>query len=62
MEGAITLSTIMENVSTLTTGVTSMFTTFSQYWFVFLPLSMTLFGFIFGKMKSLLFFKRGKRR
>lgn len=62
MEGAVTLASIMENVSTLTSGVTSMFTAFSQYWFVFLPLSMTLFAFIFGKMKSLLFFRRGKRR
>lgn len=62
MEGGVTLATIMENVGSLTTGVTTMFSSLSQYWFVFLPLSMTLFSFIFGKMKSLLFFKKGKRR
>lgn len=62
MEGAITLAEIMSNVQSLTTGVTTMFTAFSQYWFMFLPLSMTLFGFIFGAVKSLLFFKRRRRR
>lgn len=62
MEGAITLAEIMTNVQSLTTGVTTMFTAFSSYWFMFLPLTMTVFAFIFGSVKSLLFFKRRKRR
>lgn len=63
MEGAaITLSTIMENVTTLTTGVSSMLSAFSSYWFIYLPLTITVFGFIFGTVKSLLFFKRRRRK
>lgn len=57
----MTLETIMSNVTALTTGLTSMFTALSTYWFVFLPITFTVFGFIFGKFKSILMFKRGRR-
>lgn len=56
------LTTIMENVTSLTTGLTTMFASLSQYWFVFLPVTFTVFGFLFGKFKSILMYKRGRRR
>lgn len=61
MDGGVTLSTIVGNVSTLTTAMTSMFSSLDSYWFMFLPLTFTLFGFILGKVKSILFFKRRRR-
>lgn len=59
--GTVTLSTIIENVGSLTTAVTTMYTALSKYWFVFLPLSMTVFGFIFGSFKSLMMYRRRRR-
>lgn len=59
--GTVTLSTIIENVGSLTTAVTTMYTALSNYWFVYLPLSMTVFGFIFAFFKSLLMYRRRRR-
>ena len=55
------LSTIMTNVTSLVTGLTSMFASLADYWFVFLPITFTVFGFIFGKFKSLLMFRKRRR-
>lgn len=57
----MTLETIISNVADLTGALTAMFTSLSNYWFVFLPITFTVFGFIFGKFKSILMFKRGRR-
>lgn len=57
----MTFDQIMTNVTALTTGLTSMFSSLSTYWFVYLPITFTIFGFIFGKFKSILMFKRGRR-
>lgn len=56
------LEAIMTNVGELTTGLTTMFTALSTYWFVFLPITFTVFGFLFGKFKSILMFKKSRRR
>lgn len=56
-----TLTTIMENVGVLTSGLTDMFGALSGYWFVYLPITFTIFGFIFGKFKSILMFRRGRK-
>lgn len=56
-----TLATIMQNVGTLTSGLTTMFNALSGYWFVYLPITFTIFGFIFGKFKSILMFRRGRK-
>lgn len=56
-----TLGTIITDSGSLTTALTTMFTALSTYWFVFLPITFTVFGFIFGKFKSILMFKRGRR-
>lgn len=56
-----TLATIMENVGVLTAGLTTMFEKLSVYWFVYLPITFTIFGFIFGKFKSILMFRRGRK-
>lgn len=56
-----TLSTIITSVGSLTTATNTMFTTLSTHWFVFLPITFTLFGFLFGKFKSILMFRKGRR-
>lgn len=58
----VTLATIMSNVTSLTSGVESMFSTFSEHWFVFLPITFTVFGFLFGKFKSIMMYRKGRRR
>lgn len=58
----MTLDTIITNVASLTTALETMFTTLSTHWFVFLPITFTVFGFIFGKFKSILMFRKRKRR
>ena len=60
-ETGTTLTTILSNVTSLTTALKSMFDALSVYWFVFLPITFTVFGFIFGKFKSILLFKRRGR-
>lgn len=60
-ETGTTLATILENVTSLTNALKSMFTALSVYWFMFLPITFTVFGFIFGKFKSILLFKRRSR-
>lgn len=62
MEGGTTLATILTMVGDLTGGLNTMFTALSTHWFVFLPMGMTVFGFLFGAFKSLLFFRKRKRR
>lgn len=57
-----TLGTIITDAGSLTDALKTMFTALSAYWFVFLPITFTVFGFIFGKFKSILMFKRGRRR
>lgn len=59
---APTLTSIVSDVGTITTALTAMFTALSTYWFVFLPITFTLFGFLFGKFKSILMFKKRRRR
>lgn len=59
----MTLDTIASNISELLTALTSMLSTLCSYWFVFLPITFTVFGFLFGKFKSLLMYrKRSNRR
>lgn len=60
-ETGTTLTTILTNVTSLTTALQTMFSALSGYWFVFLPITFTVFGFIFGKFKSILMFKRRSR-
>lgn len=62
MEGGTTLATILTMVGDLTGGLGSMFTSLSTNWFVFLPMAMMVFGFLFGAFKSLLFFRKRRRR
>lgn len=61
LEGGVDLSTIVSNVSTLTTALTSMFTALSTYWFMWLPITMTVFTFILGAFKSIMFFRKRRR-
>ena len=56
-----TLSTIITDVGSLTTAVETMFTTLSTHWFVFLPITFAVFGFLFGKFKSILMYRKGRR-
>lgn len=63
MEGATaTLQTITANVGQLTTAATSMFTAFSNYWFVYLPITFVIFRFCFKTFKSLLMYRGRKGR
>lgn len=56
------LGTIITDVGSLTTALNTMFTSLSTHWFVFLPVTFTVFGFLFGKFKSILMYRKGKRR
>lgn len=59
----MSLDTIASNITELLTALTGMLSTFTAYWFVFLPITFTVFGFLFGKFKSLLMYrKRSNRR
>lgn len=55
---ATTLQTIITNVGALTTALNTMFTALSTHWFVYLPITFTLFGFLFGKFKSILMYRK----
>lgn len=55
------LSTIITDVGSLTTAVNTMFTSLSTHWFVFLPITFAVFGFLFGKFKSILMYRKGRR-
>lgn len=55
---ATTLQTIITNVGSLTTALNTMFTALSTHWFVYLPITFTLFGFLFGKFKSILMYRK----
>lgn len=64
MEGttAVTLATIISNAEALAGGVESMFNTFSTHWFFFLPMTMTVFGFLMGSLKGIMYFRKRRRR
>lgn len=55
------LASIMTAVGSITTALEDMFTTLSGHWFVFLPITFTVFGFLFGKFKSILMYRKGRR-
>lgn len=55
------LTSIITDVGSLTTALNSMFTSLSTHWFVFLPVTFTVFGFLFGKFKSILMYRKGRR-
>lgn len=56
------LASIITDVGSLTTALNTMFTGLSTHWFVFLPITFTVFGFLFGKFKSILMYRKGRRR
>ena len=60
----MSLETIAGYVGTLIDIVGSMFTNFatSTYWWMFLPITFAVFAFALGKVKSLLLFRKRRRR
>lgn len=55
------LASIMTAVGDITDALEDMFTTLSSHWFVYLPITFTVFGFLFGKFKSILMYRKGRR-
>ena len=63
MEGvtAVTLSTVIDNAKDLASGVEDFYSTFSDHWFFFLPMSLTVFSFLLGSLKGSMFFRKRRR-
>ncbi len=55
------LASIITAVGSITDALESMFTSLSGHWFVFLPITFTVFGFLFGKFKSILMYRKSRR-
>lgn len=58
---AVTLATIISNAQSLAGGVESFYSTFSTHWFFFLPMTMTVFSFLLGALKGIMFFRKRRR-
>lgn len=63
----MTLSTILENAQAVVANVTSAFTTLSNTtngfgYVLFIPMTLALARALIGIVKSVLFFRRGRRR
>lgn len=63
MEGvtAVTLTTVIDNAKALAGGVEDFYSTFSTHWFFFLPMSLTVFSFLLGALKGIMFFRKRRR-
>lgn len=57
-----TLANIIENVTTITAAIGTMFTNLGSIWVVWLPVTFVVFGKIYGYFRSLLMFRGGKRK
>lgn len=60
----MTLETIVGYVGSLIAVVQDMFSAFatSTFWWMFLPITFAIFAFALGKVKSLLLFRKRRRR
>lgn len=54
-------STVLTNISSLVTTFTSMITSLSDVWIVWLGVMLTVFSFLFGKLLTLFRIRRGRR-
>lgn len=56
-----TLATIISDAVQLAGGVGDMFDEFKGYFFFWMPMAMTVFAFLMGSLKSMMFFRKRRR-